>query len=458
MKHEMDKRQRINPRMVAVHTLQDVSREGAYASIALGRRLRESGLAQRDKDLVTEIVYGTLEKKLSLDYLLERRIEKPNTDNLVRDILRMGAYQIVYLDRIPDRASVDESVKLARILGREAYVGFINGVLRGIARDKDAGALGWPDRTENPVRYLSILHSVPEWLVRRLIHTYGLGEAEQIVSFKPDDRYITIRRTPDRQSAETFEAMMTKRGWRYTAGYIPGVYHVTGIGDVGLDRAYLNGEYSVQSESSMLAAMAVSLKHGGSVLDACAAPGGKTACLSEQMAGTGRVYAWDIHEHRVELIRNMVKRLRLYNIRPAIRDATVLREDLRQTMDAVLIDAPCTGFGVMLNKPDVKYRQTEESVLSLAALQRAILNACCTYVKPGGLLVYATCTLLPEENTGQVQSFLEAHPEFEPDGAGLRASLPGFIGDRIDGCMLQLQAYRDMGEGFFIARMKRRVG
>jgi len=193
------------------------------------------------------------------------------------------------------------------------------------------------------------------------------------------------------------------------------------------------------------------------MLDACAAPGGKTACLAEQMGGTGRVHAWDIHEHRVELIRNMVKRLRLYNVRPAIRDAAILREDLIQTMDAVLIDAPCTGFGVMLNKPDVKYRQTAESVESLVKLQRAILDACCQYVKPGGTLVYATCTILPEENAGQVQWFLEAHPEFEPDGDGLRAALPDFVRDRIDGCMLQLQAHRDLGEGFFIARMKRRA-
>jgi len=449
--------QRPNPRTVALHVLQDVSREGAYASIALGRRLRESGLAQRDKDLVTEIVYGTLERQLSLDYLLDRRIERPNTEPLVRDILRMGAYQILYLDRVPDRAAVDESVKLARALGREAFVGFINGVLRGLARDKDARALGWPERAEGLPRYLSILHSVPEWLVRRLIDAYGEEEAEQIIGYRPDERRLTIHRAPDRLSAEGFEGMMAQRGWQFEPGRIPGAYYVSGIGDVGLDRAWLDGDYTVQSESSMLAAMAVSPRRGGSVLDACAAPGGKTACLADLMGGTGRVYAWDVHEHRVELIRNMVKRLRLYSVRPAVRDATVLREDLVQTMDAVLIDAPCSGFGVMLNKPDVKYRQTEESVASLVGLQRGILGACCQYVKQGGTLVYATCTILPEENAQQVRWFLENHPGFEPDGDGLRAAMPAFARDRIDGCMLQLQAHRDLGEGFFIARMKRRA-
>lgn len=443
--------------MLALNTLQDVTRSDAYASIALGNRLRESKLDQRDKDLVTELVYGTLERLLSIDYMLDARMERPNADSLVRDILRVGAYQILYLTRIPGSAAVDESVKLAKAMQREPFAGFINAVLRTLLRDKEAGTLGWPDPEGDPVRYLSVMHSMPEWIVARLIDAYGMDEAERIAGYRPDEeRTMTVRRTKEMVTPAAFEAMMTQKGWTWKPARLEGCYYVSGIGDVGIDKAYLEGLYSIQGEGSVLAAMAVSPRRAGNILDACAAPGGKTACIAALMEGTGRVHAWDIHEHRVEMIRSMVKRLRLYSVRPAVRDAAVLREELLLSMDAVLVDAPCTGFGVMLSKPDVKSRQSEESLAALVEVQKALLDTCCQYVKPGGTLVYSTCTILPEENSGQVERFLERHPEFTPDGDGLREALPEFIRDRVEGCMLQLQAHRDHVEGFFIARMRRR--
>lgn len=251
---------------------------------------------------------------------------------------------------------------------------------------------------------------------------------------------------------------MTRKEWDWSPAKIPNAYTVTGTGDIGLDKEFLKGQYSVQGEGSMLAAMAVAPKRASNVLDACAAPGGKTAMLAEMMHGAGRVYAWDVHEHRVELIRGMVRRLRLDSVRPAVRDATVLREDQVGTMDAVLLDAPCSGLGVMLSKPDVKLRQTPEAVASLVEVQKALLDTCCQYVRRGGTLVYATCTILPEENAEQVRAFLSRHPEFAPDEAGLRAAMPEFLHPYIDGGMLQLQAHRDGMEGFFIARMTRKRG
>lgn len=449
--HKLD-----NARNVALNVLQDITRQDAYASIALSTRLRDARLDPRDRDLVTELVYGTLENQIALDYLLNRRVERPNTDPIVRDILRMGAYQIVYLTRIPDRAAVDESVKLARVLDREPFVGFINGVLRGLSRDSEAGNIGMPGRDVGLIPYLSITHSMPEWIVGRLVEVYGEADAEAIIAFRENAHTQSVRLTPGTMEPEAFERLMDSRGWKHQPGLLPGTYNVSGIGDVGIERAYLDGTYSIQGISSQLAAMALSPRRAGNILDACAAPGGKTACIAAQMDGTGRVYAWDKHEHRVELIRSMVKRLRLYSVRPAVRDATILREDMRMTMDAVLIDAPCSGLGVMLSKPDAKYRQTEEGIASLVETQRALLDTCSQYVKPGGSLVYSTCTLLPEENEKQVQRFLAEHKAFEADEAGLRAVMPDFVQDRIDGCMMQLLAHRDGVEGFFIARMKRK--
>lgn len=443
-----------NPRRTALHVLQDVTRGGAYASLALSKRLRDARLPKRDEALVSELVYGTLERQITLDYFLDKLMERPDIDALVRDILRMGAYQILYLTRVPDSAAVDESVKLARQMDRDAFGGLVNGVLRNIVRQKDD--LPWPDRDNDPAHWLSVRESLPEWIAQRLIDAYGMEEAEAIAGYRPDERRIIVRRTKDKLSPADFEAKMTESSWDWTPGRLPNTYSVTGIGDIGMDKAFLSGLYSVQGEGSQLCAMAVTPGRATSVLDACAAPGGKSALLSEMMNGTGRIYAWDIHDHRVELIRGMVKRLRLDNVRPATRDATVVREDLVGTMDAVLLDAPCSGLGVMLQKPDVKLRQTPESVAAMVETQAALLDACCQYVRPGGTLVYSTCTILPEENGEQIKAFLERHPEFEPDDAGLRAAMPDFVRDHIRSGTLQLQAHRDGMEGFYIARMKKR--
>lgn len=444
-----------NPRRTALHVLQDVTRGGAYASLALSKRLRDARLPKRDEALVSELVYGTLERQITLDYFLDKLMERPDIDAVIRDILRMGAYQILYLTRVPDSAAVDESVKLARQMDRDAFGGLVNGVLRNIVRQKDD--LPWPDKESDPVLWLSVRHSLPQWIAERLIAAYGMEEAEAIAAYQPDERRIIVRRTKDKLPPAAFEARMTENGWDWRPARLPDTYSVTGIGDIGMDKAFLGGLYSVQGEGSQLCAMAVAPGRATTVLDACAAPGGKSAVLSEMMSGTGRVHAWDIHEHRVELIRGMVKRLRLDNVRPAVRDATVVREDLVGTMDAVLLDAPCSGLGVMLQKPDVKLRQTPEAVVAMAETQAALLDACCQYVRPGGTLVYSTCTILPEENGEQVAAFLTRHPEFEPDDAGLRAAMPDFVQDHIENGALQLQAHRDGMEGFYIARiMKKR--
>lgn len=248
---------------------------------------------------------------------------------------------------------------LARRLGRESFAGLVNAILRSLSREKDA--LSWPERQADPARYLSVRYSLPQWIVLRLLDAYGEEMAEQIAAWTPQAHTLTVRRTPGRLSREAFEGLMTAKGWRWEPGRLEGAYYVANARDVGLDKDYLQGVFSVQGESSMLAAMAVSPRRGANVLDACAAPGGKTACLSEAMGGTGRVYAWDVHEHRVDLIRGMVRRLRLDNVRPAVRDALHVKEDLLGVMDAVLLDAPCSGLGVMLSKPDVKYRQSPKA-------------------------------------------------------------------------------------------------
>jgi len=256
-----------------------------------------------------------------------------------------------------------------------------------------------------------------------------------------------------KRDCAAFEEYLNKRGWTWKKGVVEGAYLISHAGNLAGDPDFFDGEFSIQGESSMLSAIAVNARPGMTVIDVCAAPGGKSALMCEMMKGTGRVHAWDVHPHRVDLLKAMGKRLKLDNLRAAVRDASVTKEEFHLSADAVLIDAPCSGVGVMTDKPDLKYRVTDESIDSLIETQKKILKASCQYVKRGGVLVYSTCSILPEENEKQVENFLFDHPEFKLDtDAGW---VPEALKDRFKGGMLSLLPDRDGVEGFFIARMRR---
>ncbi len=440
-------------RLVALDTLMDVHQQDAYAALALDKRLTaEKGIDGRDKRLATELVYGTLENQIRLDYMLDHFLERKDIEAVVRDILRMGAYQLFFLDRVPNSAAVDEAVKLTRIKDREPYTGLVNAVLRNMIREPNRVA--YPKPSEEPARFLSLMYSLPLWLAERLMAAYGPAEALAIAKHRTEEATVTVRPNLERIAEADFAAYLQRRHLTFAPGIVPGAFRLARPGDLSQETEFKRGMFSIQGESSMLAAMAVGVKAGWTVLDACAAPGGKTALLAELLRGTGRVHAWDVHGHRVELLRAMVARLYLDNVRIAQRDASAFRQELEGTMDAVLVDAPCSGLGVMLNKPDVKYRQTLETVASLVDIQARLLDTCCQYVKSGGVLVYSTCSILPEENAGQIASFLARHPEFVPEG--LAEHVPEALRDQVVDSQLQLFAHRDGIDGFYIARMVRR--
>ena len=399
------------PRRVALETLLDVSRSDAYASLALDKRLAQANLPRRDRAFVTQLVYGTLENRLTLDWRIDQFLEgNKEIDQTVREILRMGAYQLFYLDRVPDMAAVDESVSLTRAMGLEALTGLVNGVLRNMIRGKND--VVWPKPQDDAVKYLSVMFSAPTALCQMLVSAYGEHDAMEILRYRPKDRSVTVRVNYLRCDDARLRSLFADDELEFDPGILPGVYKVHSAGDMTRMRAFQNGLFTIQGESSVLAARMVGAKPGQTVLDACAAPGGKTAVLSEMMGDTGRVYAWDTHAHRVELIRGTMNRLKLENVRPAVKDASVPREDMAMTLDAALVDAPCSGTGVMNEKPDVKYRVTEEGVQALCRTQKDILDAVAPMVKVGGTLVYSTCSILPQENEEQIRAFLERHPEY----------------------------------------------
>lgn len=441
----------LNARRLALNVLTDVREKGAYASLALGERLRAAHLSPEDRRLATGLVYGTLENQLQIDYALDRLMDHPTREPVQRDILRMGAYQILFLDRVPDSAAVDEAVKLTRAMGMEAACGFINAVLRNLSRGKDE--IAWPDREADPVAYLSVMGSMPRWLVDKLVAAYGPEEAGRVILYREEEHPVCVRPNFTRLSDAEFEALLQEKGWRAERGLAPHAWLIYGAGDLAADADYRAGRFSIQGQSSMLAAEALEARPGMKVLDACAAPGGKSAYLCEQMQLTGRVYAWELHEKRAQLLEGVRRRLGLDNLRISVRDALDFRPDLEGALDGVLLDAPCAGLGVLSQKPDIKLRLKEEDIPAIVDTQGRLIDTVCRYVRPGGALVYSTCSLLPEENADRVRAFLQAHPNFtlEP----LPTSFPEELRARQTPCGLQLLGCRDGVEGFFIARMRR---
>ena len=444
---------RLTARDAALRALQEVVRSDAYAAQALDRQLEIARLRPDDRRLAAGIFYFAVENRLYIEHALGQLLtQKP--EPVVNDILHIAAAQLLFMDRVPDHAAVDEAVKQVRANHREGFSGLVNGVLRGLIRARDAGEIRLPDRETDPAGWLSVRYSIAPAAVERLIAAYGFEEAERFAAWQPPRREQTVRPNRLRMDAASFERWLDARQLKWRRGIAEDAYIIEDAGNLAALEGYRKGLFSIQGQSAMLAAQAVQAAPGMQILDACAAPGGKTCLMAERMGGSGRVHAWDIHTHRVELIRAAARRLGLDNVRPAEHDARRPMDSLALSMDAVLVDAPCSGLGVIADKPDIKYRQSEASLAALPPLQRDILEACAGAVKVGGLLVYATCTVLPAENGEQVRDFLARHPEFEPDG-DVRW-LPEALRSRCEGGMLQLLPQRDGLEGFFIARMRRR--
>lgn len=436
-------------RRIALKVIRQVTENDAYASLALDAALKNCGLSGADRRLVSRLAYDTLDHLIYLDWALAKVMARPDTDIKLKNILRLGACQILMEDRIPDSAATNLCVQLCVELGMPGLKGVCNGVLRNLIRRKDEMKLPEGDETD---RDAALKHSVPEWLYQKLREDYG-DEAEQILARQEPDSGWTLRPNLTKLDDAGFEQLLARKVWQKEKTDLPHAWKITGAMDIARDADYLAGKFSIQSGGSMLACLAVNVKRGQQVLDCCAAPGGKTCYLAELMGGTGRIQAWDIHEHRVALIEAQIKRLGLENIRPMIRDAAKKREDLDGTMDAVLLDAPCSGLGFLAQKPDLKLRVTEESVKELTELQAKLLDTVCGYVKPGGTLVYSTCSILKDENERQAERFLERHPEFEE--IPLPESIPEKYRER-RARGLQLLEHRDGLEGFYLIRMRKK--
>lgn len=453
---QSSKRRSVTARELALDVLTQVEQEGAYSNLLLNTALQKASLEKGDAGLATELVYGTISRLNTLDYFLDRFVKK-GTAKLqpwVRALLRLSLYQIMYLDRIPEHAVVSEAVNLAKRRGHQGISGMVNGVLRNILRQRDELVI--PEDLPAADR-ISLSHSHPKWLVERWIKQYGADAAEAICKANNEPPAVSVRVNTTMISRDGMLEEMSKSGVDAAPSELsPYGIIVKSGGNMAHTDWYREGMISIQDESSMLVAETVCPAPGMRVLDCCAAPGGKTAHMGEMMKDDGTIIANDLHSHKQKLIAEQAKRLGLDSIMTVTGDALELGKNYEpSSFDRILLDAPCSGLGVIRRKPDLKWAKKPEDIEEIAKLQRELLQSVSGLVRPGGVLVYSTCTIEPKENEETIAAFLAEHPNFEiaDDESGsisraLKNALP-------KGGGVQLLPQHFHSDGFYIVRLRR---
>ena len=446
----------MSARYLAYKILFDIEVNENYSNMALNKYLNEAGLDDQDKGFVTELVYGIIEKKRYLDYMINKvsKIKVRKMQHSVKLVLRMGVYQLVYMDGVTDYAAINESVNIMKKLDKRS-ASFVNAVLRNISRNLDEVK----DISLNTVDKLAIYYSYENWIVENLVKEYGFERTEAILralSQKPNI-YLRVNRTKLRpgQSMDYLVGQIIGRliDQGLEASRVEGLEEaikVKGLKSIDKHPLFREGYVSVQDISSILVAKVMDPKRESRVLDLCAAPGGKSTHIGELMENTGHLISQDIFDHKIKLMNIYAERLGLKNMEAKLGDALVLNEDYIGKFDYVLCDVPCSGMGIVRRKPEIKYKK-EEEVENLPDLQYQILENASSYLKEGGILIYSTCTIFKQENTDVVDRFLNNHKDFDLDDLGPIKEFLG-IGDK---GLVKILPDRYEMDGFFICRMKK---
>lgn len=449
---------RKNERETAVNVLYRVLEEGAFSHIELNAAFKRDGIAGgRERALVTRLCMGTLERLYLLDAVLDEfsKVKTAKMKPYIRTLMRMSAYQLLYLTQIPASAVCNEAVKLAKKRGFTGLSGFVNGVLRSIASDPER-ARGAAEPKGNGPKAVSLKYSMPEWLLTMWFARFGEETVLRILEAFYREKKVTVRCNESRIGISELKEKLSAEGVEAQNGlYVDGALVLNRVGAIEELETFRKGYFQIQDESSMLPVLAAGLKYNDRVIDLCAAPGGKALHAADRLLclGGGSVEASDLSEAKAELIRENIERSGFRNITVLVRDARMKDEACRNSADVLLCDLPCSGLGIIGRKPEIKYRLKPEDLKELAALQRQILAASIGYVKPGGTLIYSTCTINEEENEGNVSWLLENGFAAED----IRPYLPQALRARAsDGGYLQLLPGVDGTDGFFLARLTKK--
>ena len=406
---------KVNARELAIKVLQEVYSKQAYANIAMNRILDKENITALDRKFLTELVYGTVKATNTIDWIIGKFVNRPlsKIPPMIVYIMRAACYQIMYMDKVPPSAACNEAVELSKKYTHQGTVKFVNGVLRSIIRGTDS--IEFPDITKQPIEHISLKYHHPQWLVRQWLQDFGQEETIKLCAANNTAPHLTIRVNTLKTNKEKLIEMLATEGIVVEQSkYADDGLIITEMkGSLADSKSFAQGLWLIQDESSMLVAQIMDAKPGSTVLDMCAAPGGKSTHIAQYLQNDGKVLACDIYEHKLNLVKENSSRLGIKILQTFLQNATIYVEQFKNIADYVLVDAPCSGLGVLRRRADARWRKQERELAELPDLQLSILQNAARYLKPGGRLVYSTCTIRRQENQDVIERFLQAEPDFE---------------------------------------------
>lgn len=430
-------------RELALKILYKIDNEKAYSNIILNEEINKNRkiIDERDIGFVSEIVYGVTTWKLTIDEIIRKysKIRLKKISPWIITILRMGVYQIVFLDKVPKSAAVNESVNLAKRYGHKSSSNFVNAILRKISKKDYEDFFDIDDNIER----ISKTTSMPVWIIEKLLKEKDIDEVENICKNSNIRPKITVRINKLKTNKEEIKKILAKEKIEFKECELDDFLILEKVKNIENFDLIKNGYLTIQDKGAGLIALVLNPKENEHVLDACSSPGGKTTYMAEMMNNRGEIVAWDIHEHRVNLVEKNAKRLDINIINTECKDATKYEEKYKERFDKILLDVPCLGLGVLKRKPDIKWQRKEEDINEITKIQKEILNSCSKYLKENGELVYSTCSILKDENEKIIKEFLEKNKNFEAI--------------EISGKQQYIQLYQDKeNDGFFICKLKKK--
>lgn len=445
----------MNEREIALYAVTDILGEKGYNNIVLRKTLsKNKQLSVVQRGFVTELVNGTLRNLINIDYIIDMFSKTPvsKMKPMVLNVMRLSVYQIMYMDKVPDSAACNEAVTFIKKKNMGGLSGFVNAVLRNVVRNKTN--IKYPDEKSAPVKYLSVKFSYPEWIIEYWLKEFDYDRVKSMCAENTNAPRVGICINTNRINMQGLKDILAKDNIAVTEGCISeNSLYISKTSDITEAKAYNLGMFHIMDESSMLAVKILAPKPGDTVFDVCAAPGGKSFYCGYLMKNKGRIISEDIHEHKINLLKNGAERLGLSIVEPILGDAAEFNENYMNMADCLIADVPCSGLGLVRKKPDIKYNKTYEDIKSLVKTQREILKNCAAYVKKGGCLVYSTCTVSMEENLENVMWFTQ---NFDFEAVDISNLLPENVKcDTAKEGYIQLLPGDFGTDGFFIAKLMR---
>lgn len=446
-------------REIALKTLYKIEKENAYTNIELDKVIKENEkkLNERDIGFISEIVYGVTSWKLTLDEIIKKysNLKMKKISPWILNILRMGIYQIVFLDKVPKSASVNESVNLAKRYGHKGSSNFVNAILRKVDK-KDYTSFF---EIKNPIERISKTNAMPVWIIEELLKNNSIEDVEQICKASNIKPKVTIRINNLKTNKKELKKLLQERGIEYKEGILDDFLVLDKVKHIEKLDLFKQGYFTIQDEGAGLIAKIVNPKQNEIVLDACSSPGGKTTYMAELMENKGEIFAWDLHSHRVKLVEENATRLGISNIKTEKKDASIYHEEYNEKFDKILLDVPCSGVGVLKRKPDIKWKRKAEDILQITKIQKEILQNCSKYLKSNGQIVYSTCSIFKEENDSIIEWFLEQNQDFTYSNISLKIDKDNFEPKQflIKENSNKIQLYPSEGtDGFFICKLQKK--